>query len=220
MPSGRPVHNLYQRAVLCRGGVESAGATRQQLRAMIAARSLVRAEESILLASGDRSDHYFDLKQVMGDPLGIGLLADMFYYRIQQIGGIRSVGGLESGSIPISTAVSQYSVSVGGTAVSSFYVRKKPKKHGLSKRIEGVLRSPAVLVDDVVTAGKSAHKALETLEKEGIKSTNLVVAVYRGTPEAKKRLEDENGIKIDCLFYESEILEVPQQVRPPPTSKL
>ncbi len=199
--------------------MESAAAA-QQLREMIANLSLVRAEESILLASGDRSDHYFDLKQVMGDPRGIGLLARQFHSRIQRIGGIRSVGGLESGSIPISTAISQYSASAGGVAVSSFYVRKQPKEHGLSKWIEGVLLSPAVLVDDVVTSGSSALKAFETLKGEGVESTNLVAAVYRGTPEAKKRLEEENGIKIDCLFRASEILEAPQQVRSPSPSKL
>ena len=162
-------------------------------------------DEPIQLSSGKLSNHYFDLKQITGNPHGINLIANALYHNIKQIGGIKSIGGLESGSISISTAVSQFSYSQD-QSISSFYVRKKPKEYGLSKWIEGVRESPAVLVDDVVTTGQSALKAFKVLTDENIDAVCLFAIIYRDTISAKKQFEKDNGIKIINFFYESEFL--------------
>ena len=179
--------------------------SREALFDLILANSFRVLDEPVLLSSGKYSDHYFDLKQVTGDPRGISYIAKIFHGRIMQIGGIKSVGGLESGSISISTAISQYSNSAEG-GLSSFYVRKKRKEHGLSKWVEGVSSSPAVIIDDVITTGKSALRAFECLRDEGIDSGHLFAVVYRGTPLQREDFERENGIKLFNLFYEDEFI--------------
>ena len=179
---------------------------RDTLFELIYKKSLLFSKKPILLSSGEHSDHYFDLKQITGDPRGINEIAKILHAQIEKIGGIKSVGGLESGSIAISTAISQFSLQ-NQDPISSFYVRKKPKEHGLSKWIEGKAIRPAVIVDDVVTTGESALNALNVLKEEGIDVQYLFAIVYRDTPETKEKFEKENNIKLINLFYESEFIE-------------
>lgn len=189
---------------------ESGGPGRAELHGLITRLALSYSDEPVLLASGGRSRRYFDLRRLTGDPRGLAETARAVHEAIGRIGGVRSVGGIESGSIPISAAVSLYSELAaargggGGGGLPSFYVRKRPKEHGLARWVEGAPASPAVLVEDVVTSGQSALKALRVLAGEGIEAGHLIAVVYRGTPEAKARLEAENGIRLDSLFYESD----------------
>lgn len=177
-----------------------------ELHGLITRLALSYSDEPVLLASGRRSRSYFDLRRLTGDPRGLAETARAVHDLIGRIGGVRSVGGIESGSIPISAAVSLHSLRIAPQPASlpSFYVRKRPKDHGLARWIEGSPASPAVLVEDVMTSGQSALKALRVLADEGIEARRLIAVVYRGTPEAKAALEAESGTSIDCLFHESD----------------
>ena len=175
------------------------------LHGLISRLALSCSDEPVLLASGRRSRHYFDLRRLTGDPRGIAETARAVHGLIERIGAVRSVGGIESGSIPISAAVSLYSgLAAAGDGLPSFYVRKRPKEHGLARWVEGMPASPSVLVEDVITSGQSALKALRVLADEQIEVRRLIAVVYRDTPEAKARLEADSGVKIDNLFYESD----------------
>lgn len=186
-----------------------------ELHGLIARLALSHSDEPVLLASGRRSRSYFDLRRLTGDPRGLAETARAVHELIVRIGGVRSVGGIESGSIPISAAVSLYSERIAPrrAGLPSFYVRKRPKDHGLARRIEGAPASPAVLVEDVMTSGSSALGALRVLADEGIEARRLIAVVYRDTPEAKARLEAECGVKIDSLFYESDFAGPPPAAR-------
>ena len=178
-----------------------------ELHGLISRLALSHSDEPVLLASGRRSRSYFDLRRLTGDPSGLAETARAVHGLIERIGGVRSVGGIESGSIPISAAVSLYSARIAprpAPPLPSFYVRKRPKEHGLARWIEGAPASPAVLVEDVMTSGQSALKALRVLADEGIEVARLIAVVYRDAPEAKARLESESGTRIDALFYESD----------------
>ena len=187
------------------------------LHGLISRLALLRSDEPVLLASGRRSRHYFDLRRLTGDPHGIAETARAVHGLIERIGAVRSVGGIESGSIPISAAVSLYSglATTAGGGLPSFYVRKRPKEHGLARWVEGMPASPSVLVEDVITSGQSALKALRVLADERIEVRRLIAVVYRDTPEAKARLEADSGVKIDNLFYESDFA-IDAAATPPP----
>lgn len=162
-------------------------------------------EKTVKLSSGIESHLYFDIKKLTGLPEGIHLVAKVLHDRITQIGGIESVGGLESGSIAISAAISQLShLTNKDAALQSFYVRKEPKKHGLAKWIEGCVKSPAVVVDDVITTANSALKAIQVLREENIKVDFLLTVVYRGTEEQRKKIEQEYKIKLEYVFTETD----------------
>lgn len=208
MTAARPV---YIERPARRAAALTAGSGRPrdaELHGLISRLALSHSDEPVLLASGRRSRSYFDLRRLTGDPSGLAETARAVHGLIERIGGVRSVGGIESGSIPISAAVSLYSARIAprpaAAALPSFYVRKRPKEHGLARWIEGAPASPAVLVEDVMTSGQSALKALRVLADEGIEVRRLIAIVYRDAPEAKARLEAESGTRIDNLFFESD----------------
>lgn len=162
-------------------------------------------EKPVKLSSGKQSNLYFDIRKLTGLPEGINLVATVLYEEIMRIGKIRSVGGLEAGSIAISTAISQVSyLKDKDTAIDSFYVRKEPKKHGLKKWIEGCAKSPAVVVDDVITTGESALKAIEKLRDDHHTVDYILTVVYRGTEEERREMEQEHKIKLRYIFTEAD----------------
>jgi orotate phosphoribosyltransferase len=162
-------------------------------------------ENPVKLSSGKLSNIYFDIKKLTGLPEGIHVVAEILYVEIMKIGGIKSVGGLELGSIAISTAISQVShIKDKDTALQSFYVRKEPKKHGLQKWIEGCAKSPTVVVDDVITTGDSALKAIEKLRNENHTVDYIFTVVYRGTEDERKKIEAEHKIKLRYIFSETD----------------
>ena len=182
---------------------------KERLFNLIKEKAFEEKKDWITLASGKKTHFYFDLKQVTCDPEGISEISKLIYSQIKDIEGIKSVGGLESGSISISTAVSQLSYNIDkDDALAQFYVRKTAKTHGLAKLVEGIIQSPAVIVDDVVTTGESALKAVRELRGMGQKVDYLLAIVFRDTKEVKERLEKENAIKILNFFYEDEFIPV------------
>lgn len=117
------------------------------------------------LASGLVSTQYFDLKMATCHP---EMMTRIFYaienilkQKRDKIGEIGSIGGLESGALPIVSHLSSSLMKPG------FFVRKEKKGHGLvGKAIEGIVRFPVLLVDDVVTTGRSFQYVIQVLEEE------------------------------------------------------
>ena len=75
-----------------------------------------------------------------------------------------AVGGLTLGADPIACAVSYASAS-SGAPVRAFTVRKEPKTHGTGKLIEGAFQAGdrVVVIEDTITTGSSARKAVEAV---------------------------------------------------------
>ena len=157
-------------------------------------------DKPFALASGKTSPYYFDLRLLNGDPEGINAIAVEFYNRIRQMPDIKSVGGLESGSISIATAIAQLSWiehrrDQSSPLISSFFVRKEQKKHGTRRLIEGRCSSSTVVIDDVVTSGMSALSAVAAVREEGLECACLMSIVFRGDDSHLRR------IKKDIPFY-------------------
>ena len=73
---------------------------------IIRKRSFGRGE--ITLASGRKSDFYFNLKPTMLDPEGAALLAELSLDALKD-DQIDYIGGLEMGAVPIAGAIAQLS---------------------------------------------------------------------------------------------------------------
>lgn len=147
------------------------------------------------MASGAKTSYYFDLRRLNGDARGLHTVARVFYRAIKELGQVRSVGGLESGSIPIAAAISHLSyINDPSAPINSFYVRKSSKKYGTMNRIEGLLESPAVIVEDVVTSGMSAASAATTVKKEGCECKTILSIIFRGSRQEQKKIEQQYGL--------------------------
>src|SRR5258705_9058174 len=111
----------------------SKSASRARLAEIIRKRSFGRGE--ITLASGRKSDFYFNLKPTMLDPEGAALLAELTYEALKD-DNLDFVGGLEMGAVPLAGAIAQLSL-IKGHPVAAFFLRKKTKEHGARLAGEG-----------------------------------------------------------------------------------
>jgi orotate phosphoribosyltransferase len=90
------------------------------------------------------------------------------------------VGGLTLGADPVAYAVALASRSNPPT-VDAFTVRKEPKSHGMGRQIEGCFeeRSQIVVVEDVITTGGSALRAIAALQAAGATVIGVLAVVDR-----------------------------------------
>jgi len=74
------------------------------------------------------------------------------------------------------------------------YVRPKPKEHGLGNQIEGYYEKgqKAVVIEDLVSTGKSSLQVVDVLKKEGIDVIGMVSIFNYGFKEATEAFSKEN----------------------------
>tara|TARA_A100001037_G_C15113873_1_gene620400 strand:+ start:378 stop:965 length:588 start_codon:yes stop_codon:yes gene_type:complete len=125
--------------------------------------------EEFTLASGRTSRHFFDMKPVMMDPECAHLLGVLIHDRLEQIGDVHAVGGLELGAVPL-TGIAIAKAGTG-SPLKGFIIRKEPKGRGGRKTgnppgVEGSTLEAGdrcVILEDVTTTGGSALKAVTRL---------------------------------------------------------
>jgi orotate phosphoribosyltransferase len=184
----------------------SKSASRARLAEIIRKRSFGRGE--ITLASGRKSDFYFNLKPTMLDPEGATLLAELTYETLKD-DSLDYVGGLEMGAVPLAGAIAQLSW-IKGHPIAAFFVRKKPKEHGARLAVEGLAKGESlrgkriVVVEDVTTTGGSAMQAVEEVRAAGGTVALVLSILDRG--EGAAELYEAAGVPFKSLFRAEEFL--------------
>ena len=184
----------------------SISASRARLQKIIAHRSFGRGE--VTLASGRKSDFYFNLKPTMLNPEGAALLAELTFDALKD-GKFDYIGGLEMGAVPIAGAIAQLSW-INGHPIAAFFVRKKPKEYGAKAQVEGLTRNESlqgkrvVIVEDVTTTGGSALKAAESIREAGGEVVLVLTMVDR--EEGAADIFKDAGLPFKALFKASEFL--------------
>lgn len=181
-------------------------AARARLKNIIAVRSFGLGE--ITLASGRKSNFYFNLKPTMLDPEGAALLAQLALDALAKE-KIDAIGGLEMGAVPISGAVAALSW-ITGTPLPNFFVRKKPKEHGAKLLVEGLAKGESLagkkvaIVEDVTTTGESALKAANAAKESGAAVALVLTIVDR--QEGAAETFEKAGLRFRSLFTADEFL--------------
>jgi orotate phosphoribosyltransferase len=184
----------------------SKSASRARLAEIIRKRSFGRGE--ITLASGRKSDFYFNLKPTMLDPEGAALLAELTFEALKD-DGLDYVGGLEMGAVPLAGAIAQLSW-LKGHPIAAFFVRKKPKEHGARLAVEGLAKGESlqgkrvVIVEDVTTTGGSALKAVEAVRDAGAEVVLVLTMVDRD--EGATDTFAQVGLPFRSLYKAAEFL--------------
>jgi orotate phosphoribosyltransferase len=142
---------------------------RAELLELIRTRSFGRGK--IKLVSGRESDYYIDMRPTTLHPVGATCVGELIVDALDGM-PVEFVGGLESGAVPIATAVAIASARRGGN-IQAFFVRKKAKDHGARKMVEGLPKGETlrgrnvVIVDDVMTTGGSSVQAIQAVREDG-----------------------------------------------------
>ena len=184
--------------------VEDLGAARAQLLALLT--DLAFAEREVTLVSGRRSNFYVDCKQVTLHAaghvlLGHLLLAEIHAYQARTGRAVGGVGGLTLGADPIASAVS-YTSALKDAPLPAFIVRKEAKGHGTGAYLEGMKNVPAgaevCVVEDVVTTGGSALRAVERVRAAGY-PVRLVLGIVDRLEGGREAVE-AGGLELVTLF--------------------
>ncbi|MGA7742273.1 MAG: orotate phosphoribosyltransferase [Polyangia bacterium] len=156
---------------------------RNRARLLDLLRQLAYEEREVILASGQKSNFYIDCKQAVLGAEGHFLVGWLFNRLIaENAPEVEAVGGLTMGADPLASAVATVSY-LGGRPLDAFYVRKEAKGHGTAQWLEGrkLLRPgmPVAILEDVVTTGGSALKAIARAREFGLKVSLIVGLVDR-----------------------------------------
>ena len=133
------------------------------------------------LSSGAKSSYYFDGRKVSFHPEGAYVLGQLIYEALEG-SGAQAVGGLTLGADPLAVGTGVVS-HLKGHPMYVFSVRKEQKEHGTGRQIEGSLPEGSgikvAIMEDAITSGASAARAIAAVEEAGCKVVKVVTMVDR-----------------------------------------
>ena len=150
---------------------------RQQLLDLIC--HVAYKEGDFVLTSGQKSSYYINGKQVTLHSEGGLAVGRMMLSLLTP--ETQAVAGLTLGADPMVTATSVVA-AYEGRSLTALIVRKEAKGHGTQAYIEGPSLpegSSVTVLEDVVTTGKSALKAVDRLRAAGYQVNGILALVDR-----------------------------------------
>jgi orotate phosphoribosyltransferase len=180
--------------------------TQQQLVTLLAERSARRGH--FVLSSGRTSNLYIDARLTTMSPEGLALIGPLGLAVVRHAFGdeaVDSVGGLTLGADPISYAIA-YASAATRHPIRAFTVRKEAKAHGAGRQVEGPYREGdrVVVIEDVITTGGSALKAVEVLKAHGADIIGVLALVDR--EEGGREALEDAGLTVVSMARAADIL--------------
>jgi orotate phosphoribosyltransferase len=172
---------------------------------LLAERSARRGQ--FILASGRESTLYIDARLTTMSPDGLALIGPLALSALHTSDWtVDAVGGLTLGADPISYAIAYASANTN-KPVRAFTVRKEVKAHGTGRLIEGPFHEGdhVVVIEDVITTGSSALRAVEAIKKAGGIVSGVLALVDR--EEGGREALQAEGLSVVALVQASEIIE-------------
>ena len=155
------------------------------------------------LSSGKSSDHYVNCKPVTLTGRGLTLTSMMLLEHVNT----RVVAGLTLGADPLVSGVAVCS-ALDMRLVDALIVRKEAKGHGTQAWIEGPEipeGTKITVLEDVITTGGSAIKAVKKLRDAGYKVDRIVAVVDRQEDSEADIAMKEEGLELISLFTLKEL---------------
>ncbi|ABK15083.1 MAG: orotate phosphoribosyltransferase [Methanothrix sp.] len=158
---------------------------------------------TVVLSSGRTSDYYVDLRRIVLTPRGAYLTARLLLDLVRP--EVSAIGGMTLGADPIVSSM----IVVGhmeGRDLCGLIVRKKAKRHGKRRFIEGPLMeagAKVAVVDDVVTTGNSLLRSIERLEEAGYTPIQTLAVLDR--MEGGREALSAAGFELESLFTRDDL---------------
>ena len=154
--------------------------------------------------SGIKSPIYCDNRLVLSYPKIREFIADSMTQIIKnKYGSDISIAGVATGAIAVGAMISER------LNVPYAYVRPEPKGHGLRNQIEGSIeeKSNVVVIEDLISTGKSSLNAINALKSEGINVMGMLSIFSYNFDFANKKFIDEK-VTINSLADYNTLVEV------------
>jgi len=153
------------------------------------------------LKSGIESPFYVDLRPLASDPKILKNLAN-YLLDMLPLDNFDLICGVPYAALPMATAMSLESY------IPLIIKRKEAKNYGTKKLIEGIYQKGqnCLLVEDVITSGKSLIETIAEVEQEDIKVADIVVVLDR--EQGGKQLLESKGYRVHTLFNISEVCSI------------
>jgi len=149
------------------------------------------------LTSGKVSPYYIDLRLIPSHVEAFKKICDIYVQMLVEDIGLNSfdrIAGIPTAGIPFA------SVIAFRVEKPFLYVREEAKAHGMGRNIEGVLNSGdrVVLIDDLITTGRSILRAASIVRAEGGIVDRALVLIDR--EEGGREALAKSGIQLFSLL--------------------
>ena len=160
----------------------------------------LQPKEPFTWASGWKSPIYCDNRATLSFPqIRTFLRQELANIVTDKFGKPDVIAGVATGAIAIGVLVAEE------LGVPFVYVRPEAKKHGRKNQVEGMLErgSNVVVIEDLISTGKSSLNAVKALKKENATVKGMVAIFSYGFEIADKNFEKDNVELVTLSNYEA-----------------
>jgi len=164
----------------------------------------VNIKEPFTWASGWKSPVYCDNRKLLSFPhVRDYVKSELANTIMDHFPEAESIAGVATAGIPHGALAADL------LKLPFIYVRSKPKGHGLGNQIEGVLEpgQKVVVVEDLVSTGKSSLEAVEALRDAGADVIGMCALFTYGFPQADEAFAVAN-VKLITLSNYNALMDV------------
>jgi orotate phosphoribosyltransferase len=163
--------------------------------------------EPFTWASGWKSPIYCDNRKVLSFPhVREFIKSEMCNIIFESFPEAEYIAGVATAGIPWGA------MAADQLKLPYMYVRPKPKEHGLGNQIEGYYESgkKVLVVEDLISTGKSSLQVVEVLRKAGLEIVGMVAIFTYGFPVANQAFLDA-GVHLKTLTNYKTLIELSVQ---------
>lgn len=168
----------------------------------------ISAAEPFIWASGWHSPVYCDNRKLLSYPhIRDYVKSELANAILDNYPDAEVIAGVATAGIPHGALAADL------LRLPFIYVRSKPKGHGLGNQIEGALAhgQKVVVVEDLVSTGKSSLEAVDALRAAGAEVIGMAALFTYGFPQAEAAF-GEAAVKLITLSNYTALMSVAQQL--------
>lgn len=154
-------------------------------------------------ASGWKSPIYCDNRLSLSYPKIRTMIKEALSRAVKKsFEGVEAIAGVATAGIPQGALIAE------DLGLPFIYVRSKPKGHGMTNMIEGLVTpgQKTVLVEDLISTGGSSIKAAVALREAGVEVLGMIAIFTYGFAIAEENFA-EAGIKVRTLSNYNDMIE-------------
>lgn len=149
------------------------------------------------LTSGKMSPYYVDLRIIPSFPKVFRRICEIYLELVKEDVGLDAfdrIAGIPTAGIPFASVIANQAEK------PFLYIREEAKAHGRERSVEGILMpgERVLIIDDLITTGKSILKAARILRGEGAVVENALVLLDREEGGANALAKE--GIRLSSLM--------------------